>query len=151
MASDEPVIRWVEISDDLTVALFPNPQPPEDGDVGSDDPDDPRYGIFDSPFAVIFMIRVRSDSDVGRFAHDNLLGLLLGVAPPGDNRLPADIADRMREIFAPFGITADSKVVLLRANAELPANPKRRSVIGAATKNPGTIAAFDWKDKDPRT
>jgi len=150
MASQEPVIRWVEINDDLTIALFPNPVRPDGAPPGSDDPDNPRYGIFDSPFSTIFMIRVKSNSDIGRFAHDNLLGLLLGD-PGGDPRLPQEVADQVRALFADAGITAASKVVLLRANAELPANPKRRSVIGAATKNPGTVAAFDWKDKDPRS
>ena len=28
------------------------------------------------------MIRVKSNTDIGRFAHDNLLGLLLGTRPP---------------------------------------------------------------------
>jgi len=125
---------------------IPNPEPPV-GAPPPAPPGDPRYGLFDSPFSTIFMIRVKSNTDIGRFAHDNLLGLLLGDAPPGDTRLTADVAAQVRDLFAGSGVTADSKVVLLRANAELPANPKRRTLVGAVSANPGTVAAFDWKDE----
>ena len=48
MASQEPVIRWVEINDDLAIALFPNPEPPA-GAPPPAPPGDPATGFSTRP------------------------------------------------------------------------------------------------------
>jgi hypothetical protein len=143
--------EWRELHPHLAIAIVDNPvadrsQPPPPGRR-----DDPRFGIFDSPFSAIVLVRVKSDSEIGRAAHNDLLGLIRGTRMPDEARRELEELPRERreDTFAQLRrlIPEDSRFVLMRGNAEVPANPVRRMAVLGVVANPGLVLGFDYKDK----
>jgi hypothetical protein len=147
--------EWRELHPHLAIAIVGKPiadrtaAPPPPPDRR----DDPRFGIFDSPFSAIVLVRVKSDSEIGRAAHNDLLGLIRGTRMPDEARRELEESEspraRREDTFAELRglIPEDSRFVLMRGNAEVPANPVRRMAVLAVVANPGLVLGFDYKDK----
>jgi hypothetical protein len=151
--SDQQAVEWRELHPHLAIAIVDElvndrtqPEPPSD-----DEKDDPRYGIFDFPFKALVIVRVKSDSNIGRAAHNDLLGLIRGTRVPDEaqrdfddtpNQRRDDTLGQLRKL-----IPDDAQFVLLRGNAEVPANPVRRTAALAVTNNPGLVLGFEYKDR----
>jgi hypothetical protein len=147
--------EWRELHPHLAIAIIGKPiadrtaAPPPPPDRR----DDPRFGIFDSPFSAIVLVRVKSDSEIGRAAHNDLLGLVRGTRMPDEARRELEESESLRarreDTFAQLRelIPEDSRFVLMRGNAEVPANPVRRMAVLAVVANPGLVLGFDYKDK----
>jgi hypothetical protein len=154
MSEQQPAANeWRELHPHLAVAIIDNPlpdrtQPPP---PPPDRRDDPRSGIFDSPFSAIVLVRVKSDSEVGRAAHNDMLGLIRGTRMPDEARRELEEGPRERrdDTFAELRrlIPDDARFVLMRGNAEVPANPVRRMAVLGVVRNPGLVLGFDYKDK----
>jgi hypothetical protein len=86
-------------------------------------PEEPDQLLGEPDFEV-FYVDVKSDSDFGREAHQNTLKVL--------------------ESFVP-GIEQDWRVELLRLNAEVPANPVRRSAIWAVKAKAKFAVGVEYK------
>jgi hypothetical protein len=146
--------EWRELHPHLAIAIIDNPlddstQPPP---PPPDRRDDPRAGIFDSPFSAIVLVRVKSDSEIGRAAHNDMLGLIRGTRMPDEARRELEEAgprERREDTFAQLRrlIPDDARFVLMRGNAEVPANPVRRMAVMGVVANPGLVLGFDYKDK----
>jgi hypothetical protein len=134
--AEQAAFEWRELGDDLAIAVLPIPTAPVGSDPApEDDPDHPRFRLFASPFSAIIMVQVKSDSETGRAAHNDLLGFL-----NGEGRIPDQLKGLLPE---------NPRFMLLRANAEVPANPVRRTALLAVSANPGTVVGVEWKD-DPK-
>ncbi len=83
-----------------------------------------RDGLLAEPEFEVFQVDVKSDSEFGHAAHNNTLEVL--------QRL-----DR--------GIDRNWRVELLRVNAEVPANPVRRSAIWFVYPQSSTAVGVEYK------
>jgi hypothetical protein len=151
--AEQQTAEWRELHPHLAIAILDNPlddstQPPP---PPPDRKDDPRHRIFESPFKAFVVVRVKSDSSIGRAAHNDLLGLIRGTRIPDDARddLEKVPSKRREDTFAELRrlIPEDARFMLLRGNAEVPANPVRRTAALAVVGNPGLVLGFDYKDK----
>jgi hypothetical protein len=155
--AEQQAAEWRELHPHLAIAIVGNPlndstQPPP---PPPDRRDDPRSGIFDSPFSALVVVRVKSDSNIGRAAHNDMLGLIRGTRVPAEAQRELDEvpSKRREDTFAELRelIPEDARFVLMRGNAEVPANPVRRMSVMGVVKNPGLVLGFDYKDKPDRT
>ena len=149
MADQKPLVpgEWRELHPHLAVTVVIAPandpdQPPPPPDT---EKDHPRYGIFDFPFSLFFIVRVKSDSDLGRLVHNDLLGLLSERRIPPEIERDFEIPPEIREPMA-RAVEEGTPFFLLRANAEIPANPVRHTIAAAQVGNPGVIVGFSYKD-----
>jgi hypothetical protein len=86
-------------------------------------PEEPDH-LFGDPDFEVFYVDVKSDSEFGQEAHHDTLKVL--------------------ESFD-LGIDRDWRVELLRLNAEVPANPVRRSAIWAVNKRTKSAVGVEYK------
>jgi hypothetical protein len=117
--------KWHVLNQDLAWAPVYPPEPPEDAP------------LYEWPFEVIILVRSKSDSPTGHAVHNHLLGVLRGdrESTKGLELDPAELLD----------IPADFRFTLLRANAEVPANPVHHSFALAIHATAKIVAGFDYK------
>jgi hypothetical protein len=100
--------------------------------VPPDPPDDERPGLYQSPVQV-FLIHFKSDTDIGALANNDPLTFFRQFIP--EMRIPDDGAD-------------DVRAMLLRVNAERPANPVWVRLVAAVIHGSTTVAMLHYKDEN---
>ncbi len=90
----------------------------------------PEEGLYPTTFAV-FLIQVKSDTPIGRELHNDPIGVLRRIEG------------------IPIGGDRDVRAILLRANAEQPANPVHHSLIVQIIPGSKLVVITTYKyDKD---
>jgi hypothetical protein len=86
---------------------------------------------YEDPFSV-FLVQVKSDSETGRLLHTDPLTVL-------------------RERASEMGLDPDTRLQLLRVNAERPANPVRRSAVWIVSRGSTTAVGVEYKHEESET
>jgi hypothetical protein len=119
--------RWYVLNDDLAWAPLSAPRAPED------------LPLYEIPFSAFIIVRSKSDSPTGAAAHNHLLGVLRG-----DPEATRDLDINRDELLE---IPEDYRFVLLRANAEIPANPIHKLTVFGVKADAKLVAGFDYKQQ----
>jgi hypothetical protein len=124
--SREDQQRWHELNDDFAWAPAALPEAPE------------KLPLYELPFTAIIVVRSKSDSETGRAAHNHLLGVLRGE----DRAIQGRFEVNRDELL---DIPSDFHFVLMRTNAEIPANPVHHSFALGVNPQAKLVAGFDYK------
>ena len=127
---------WRRLNRDLAWAAV---YPPDRTEGDAPLPIDP----FDFAFSVIILVCYKSDTDTGRAAHNNLLGVLSGE----ERALRGIEVDR--GMLLPLTVEG-LRFTLVHTNAQVPANPKHKAMVLGVNMADSSITGFDYKHRDPR-
>jgi hypothetical protein len=120
--------RWHVLNEHLAWAPLDVPPQPED------------LPLYEIPFSAFILVRCKSDSPTGEAFRNHILGVLR-CDPDRIEGLGIDTNERL-------DIPADFRFVLLRTNAEVPANPIHHLMAFGVNEPAKLVAGFEYKQDE---